>query len=1057
MSNKYLQADCYDESGNIIFTKFSDEPKSQEGGTNYEVIFNFSDFVIKREYRNIEFRISETNTTRQTNYLSFSGSSLRKSNNEGYCAKNGWILKWLNNAPASGTNPSTRNNLTPDFTIIFNKNTHIKGSGFIKHVSKTDIHVTNEEKETWNNKIDETTLEEKLEDKLKDYDSLLQDGVIKETIRNTKDIFAKDNTGTGARVHAWDMKTAEYVGEYLTQVTIYRPTNIAYIDDSDILHNNPQWLSVECLDADGNLLDTYFSNDKDSQKDGEDNTTTWNFDDIKIKEEYSKLRFRVTTQEGVLENHPQSMKRAILCYTYNDIPDTIDWGVTLQDNVGQPRHTMSFQFKTVTKQNGLLGHVDNKDIHVTLEDKTRWDNIVIPDVEHYTAGNGIDITDDAISVITTDVMEESNKIPTSKAVFNEIYDTQIFTNLDRTKHTIGQDAVGTIVFGRKHFISGIVSKITIPHDNKTGEGAGQNGYLAIQVFDEKLDENNQSVLEQVAIYYSTEEEQYNTTKGKYEFLFDNVVIPENYKQIHLSLVENKTITPSPDFSGNRQIRLCCLAKHDDKNENIVYEVDDECYVYWKTNTNGTSAGGANYVAVVEVERKKPCYDVVNEKIENITDYKSNISSTVYATTDFLPSGAVEQEDSVQKIQILLSDDIRSEYYKNNKLTKVSIHRHNTNGTYNIKYYLQIRAWDKNTNELYKFTSVDKHAQGESKVISWYFDDVYFGENLKDEIVIGFLGSKDATDFVTGTPIRVGTWNINGSRWYLNEWKVSWNDTWQSRTPNVSFEFESSNTTINNKFERLKNNFTNLQSDFEEHVTGDAHVTETQKTAIGKVSGIENNVMNLTTKYNNITEILNNWSPDIETFSTLDSGAYVIKSGGKSNSTGVQLSREHFTTGSIKMIQIYHADGMDVTNAIRLCAIVYNHGETESTQKTIDDCIFSTNTQSQISGVGGCMCFKFNDLELPDDYEFVRFIFADATKYVIGTNISNETHVIPIHTDANTIVEARVQILAPKVAGTEGEYIESPDDDCKTLHKSGNPAWSNWYPHVRAVKTVAGFS
>ena len=810
ISNKYLQADCYDEAGNIIFTKFSDEPKSQESGDNFEIVFTFSDFVMKREYKSIEFRISETNTTRQTNYLSFSGSSLRNSNNVGYCAKSGWILKWLTGAPESGSNPSTQNNLTPDFTIIFNKNTHIKGSGFIKHVSKTDIHVTNEEKETWNNKIDETTLEATLEERLKDYDALLQEGVIKETTRNTKDIFAKDGTGTAARVHAWDMKTAEYVGEYLTQVTIYRPTGTAYIEDSDILHNNPQWLSVECLDADGNLLDTYFSNDKDSQKDGEDNTTTWNFDDIKIKEEYSKLRFRVSTEEGVLEKQPQNMTRAILCYTYTNIPDTIDWGVILQDNVGEPRHTMYFQFKTVTKQNGILGHVDNKEIHVTLEDKERWDNIEIPDVEHYTAGNGIDITDDAISVITTDVMEESDKIPTSKAVYNEIYDTQVFTNWDRTKHTTGQDSVGTIVFGRKHFISGIVSKITIPHDNKTGDGAGQNGYLAIQVFDEKLDENNQSVLEQVAIYYSTEEEQYNTTKGKYEFLFNNVVIPENYKQVHLTVVENKTIVPSPTSSGNRQIRLHCLAKYDDKNETVVYEEDDECYVHWKTNTDGTSAGGANYVAVVEVECKKPCYDVVNEKIEKITDYKSNISSKVYATTDFLPSGTVEQEDSVQKMQIILSDDVKSDYYKNNKLTKVSIHRHNTNGTYNIKYYLQIRAWDKNTNELYKFTSVDKHAQGEGKVVSWYFDDVYFGENLKDVIVIGFLGSKDATDFVGGTPIRVGTWNINGSRWYLNEWAVSWNNTWQNRTPHVSLEFESSNTTINNKLVTLMDIITSLQ-------------------------------------------------------------------------------------------------------------------------------------------------------------------------------------------------------------------------------------------------------
>lgn len=171
------------------------------------------------------------------------------------------------------------------------------------------------------------------------------------------------------------MKTADYVGEYLTQVTIYRPTNIAYIDSSDILHNNPQWLSVECLDVDGNLLDTYFSNDKDSQKDGEDNTTIWNFDEIKIKEEYHKLRFRVTTQENVLENQPQSMKRAILCYTYTNIPDTNDWGLIEQNNRVQAGHTMYFQFKTIIKKLSIEGHIENEDIHVTADEKTEISKI----------------------------------------------------------------------------------------------------------------------------------------------------------------------------------------------------------------------------------------------------------------------------------------------------------------------------------------------------------------------------------------------------------------------------------------------------------------------------------------------------------------------------------------------------------------------------------------------------------------------------------------------------------------------------------------------------------
>lgn len=194
-----------------------------------------------------------------------------------------------------------------------------------------------------------------------------------------------------------------------------------------------------------------------------------------------------------------------------------------------------------------------------------------------------------------------------------------------------------------------------------------------------------------------------------------------------------------------------------------------------------------------------------------------------------------------------------------------------------------------------------------------------------------------------------------------------------------------------------------------------------------------------TKYNDVTTILNNSLPDIETFSTLDSGNYKISSSGKSNATGVQLSREHFTTGSIKVVEICHVDGINA-NDIRLCAIVFNHGENENTTKSLDDCIFSVNTQSQTSGVGGSMCFRFNNLELPDDYEFVRFLFAKGDS------------VIPVHNNAETVIEARIQVLARNV--DNGGFDESPDDECKVLHISST---SNWYPHVRVMKTVLGYS
>lgn len=153
MVNKYLQADCYDESGVLIDTFFSIEPKSQTATATGETTFQFYDnFIIKEDYKNIQFRISPSNVERaNATYYSFAGSSLRNSqtndNDSKYRAKDGWILKWLNGAPASGTNPIAQNNLTPDFTIIFSSREIIKGSGFIKHINNNDIHFNNSQKD----------------------------------------------------------------------------------------------------------------------------------------------------------------------------------------------------------------------------------------------------------------------------------------------------------------------------------------------------------------------------------------------------------------------------------------------------------------------------------------------------------------------------------------------------------------------------------------------------------------------------------------------------------------------------------------------------------------------------------------------------------------------------------------------------------------------------------------------------------------------------------------------------------------------------------------------
>ena len=176
MNQKYLQADCYGENGQLITTKFSTNYNSQFNGDNNETGFQFSNFEILPEYKKIEFRISESNTTRQDLvYLSFVGGSLRNSANGSYRIKDGWILKWLNGAPASGENPAAQNNMSPDFSLVFEERNLIIGTGIVNHITNDSIHITDEQKEKLNSIDSLTTRISEIETSIGDNGSISQD------------------------------------------------------------------------------------------------------------------------------------------------------------------------------------------------------------------------------------------------------------------------------------------------------------------------------------------------------------------------------------------------------------------------------------------------------------------------------------------------------------------------------------------------------------------------------------------------------------------------------------------------------------------------------------------------------------------------------------------------------------------------------------------------------------------------------------------------------------------------------------------------------------------
>ena len=454
--------------------------------------------------------------------MSFCGSSLRNSSNRGYRAKDGWILKWLNGAPESGTNSSTQNNLTPDFSIVFSKGVTIKGSGMIKHVTNSNIHVTAEDKERWDN------------------------------------------------------------------------------------------LEVELNE--GSFIEI-----------GENNT-------ISVK----------TTNSISFDEKTVPTTKAV----YLGMSNTLTDAQTYADEAVTGHRNQSGLHTSSDLQNKWNGHVDDDTIHVTQTEKDKWNNIVIPEQIVYTEGNNIAISDDnIISVVTTNALDNSDSIPTSKAVYDTFYEDKSFNNFNTEIYTAKADTVGTVVLSKKHFISGgKITKVEIPHGNTREDlDNGEGGYLVIEVFAEDTTQaDGYDKTNPIHRYYADEYYAYKNrlNEGKYEWTFNNTdcIIPNDYKVVHLSLVIQNTTIPAVGSNNNAKFRVNCLAKNDNKNEDVVFEEDDECRVYWKGNTNG-----GNYVAIVNVD-----YTVDKLAAANVTEIKSSLENHLNSDVHLTDT----QKEAIDKVSTI---------------------------------------------------------------------------------------------------------------------------------------------------------------------------------------------------------------------------------------------------------------------------------------------------------------------------------------------------------------------------------------------------------------------
>ena len=92
-----------------------------------------------------------------------------------------------------------------------------------------------------------------------------------------------------------------------------------------------------------------------------------------------------------------------------------------------------------------------------------------------------------------------------------------------------------LVFTKKHFYTGKLLNIIVPHD--AGGSDVNGGYLAIQLYKEL---NNESEIP--VIYYSENACNYIASSGGYRFNFENCVL-DDYAKVHLTIVKDTTVVP----------------------------------------------------------------------------------------------------------------------------------------------------------------------------------------------------------------------------------------------------------------------------------------------------------------------------------------------------------------------------------------------------------------------------------------------------------------------------------------------------------------------------------
>lgn len=809
-------------------------------------------------------------------------------------------------------------------------------------------------------------------------------------------------------IHAFRFGCKDYFGRFFNYVAVRRKNGDN--DMNSFESTDDVWMAAICYDKNNNIVETFFSNEKNRQE-NDVYETTWNFDPFIIKSSYAFIEFRITQTEGEVNLNPpqKSMKIRTSNIIHNPIGNSqkkfyIEGWYTVDQDNNIRDFTTDFVIGMTKRYSSLTKHVTDIDVHLTQDLRDKIENIS-DDISSQLIP-----FDERLGNVEKEIDTLTETVQTPPAIYEKTFNLGL--NVE------GYEAAYGIDVGVSNLKKGYISHVEIFSEiDSNRSGSFGDYYLAAQIF--KKDESNSVIYPTKKTIYSTSHININEETQKYVYDFDDLYVSDDDYFVRFMIVDSSvkgTIVPQPNSNGNVGIML---VNYDATHSNNTSIISTRNGVSTNTPRCDISYGFENKLLSNEIYN----LDNVQKSISNRLD-KGIYDKDVVVTDECISFSGNNRVACQEIFLVQLCGNHKVE--GRGELTKIIVEQNTTanDGVYtkDTPLYLVIYG-DKTGNDDYEFIGNSINTQKQIKNgndMVFYFSNENIGNYFKYRLFYSY----DVTT-IPSIPTRLedtinmpkmafnaydlGETEKNCAIW-TNNFSPSFRRTFPAQIYYKKFNGEDVLLHNANSSLHLSDEQISIINDSNSHIKDeDIHLSESEKYDISKISEIEKNT------YDSLGETMEG----IMSFSSdIIKPAQGIRK--------IQICNNHklHETARLKSIiipQNTSASNGEFTSGRQLFLIIYGDisGRNDFVYVTI-----SQNTQEQIKG-GPEMKFDFN-------YENIGKYFKLRLFYAFATD-ENGTPIDPDLTEPDkTKNESHYLNEVPKMAFNAYEV----DDTCSIWPDNG---------------------